>query len=84
MDESRRLEAIVEAIWREENIPPQSERDDYLFTVEVALRRALWRAPNLSLGPALFNAVRDELGRMAGGPPANGDLSPAAAGQLTR
>lgn len=58
------LTATLELLLREDPAVMRAERDEYTFCVEVALRRALWKQPDLRLGHELEKAVCQELDRI--------------------
>lgn len=58
------LAATLELLLREDPAVMRVERDEYTFCVEVALRRALWKRPDLAPGGDLEKAVRQELDRI--------------------
>jgi hypothetical protein len=55
---------MLDLLLREDPAVMHAERDEYTFCVEVALRRALWKRPDLAANDELERAVRHELERM--------------------
>jgi hypothetical protein len=66
------VEAIVRALLREDPYFLTPDRDEDVQLVEIALRRAQWKAPGRQPTAALMDMVRNELERlMAVRPPPN-------------
>lgn len=58
------LASTLELLLREDPAVMRAERDEYTFCVEVALRRALWKRPELAYGGDLEKAVHQEMERI--------------------
>lgn len=64
------VESIVAGLLREDPDLIAGDRDDFVHLVEVALRRAHWKAPSPHVTTALMDGVNYELERLIASQPA--------------
>jgi hypothetical protein len=63
------VETIVAGLLREDPEFIARDRDDFVHLVEVALRRAHWKAPSPQITTALMDGVNYELERLMAAQP---------------